>query len=90
MTDIEMGNTYMATHKNFVHNKHGHKAAPSEGGCCTTCVGCSSITNIGTLQSLWFVVIVHLMQRKPNVSALSDGLCLSPRRTEGTFLESVK
>lgn len=91
MANIEMGNTYMDTHKHFMHNKHVHKAAPSEGGCCTTRVGCSSITNIGTLQCLWFLVIVHLMQRKPNVSALSHGLlCLSPRRTEGTSLKSIK
>ena len=91
MTNIEMGNTYMATHKHFMHKKHVRKVAPSEGGCCTSHVGCSSITNIGTLQCFWFLVIVHLMQRKPNVPALSHGLlCLSPRRTEGTFLKSVK
>jgi hypothetical protein len=75
----------------FHAQQNVHKAAPSEGGCCTTRVGCSSVTNIGTLQCLWFLVIVHLMQRKPNVSALSHGLlCLSPRRTEGTSLKSIK
>lgn len=93
MKNIEMGNTYMATHKHFMHNKHVHKVAPSEGGCGTTRVGCSSITNISTLQRLclWFLVIVHLMQRTSNVSALSlELLCLSPRRTERTCLKSVK